>query len=64
MAFFPKIKGQFGTSDLKEWPVTIGMNEKGWMDIQFPLFPNSNDVNGKRVMVKVDSGHGRLQDNF
>ena len=32
IAFFPKIQGQFGTCDLKEWPVTIGMNEKGGMD--------------------------------
>ena len=32
VAFFPKIKEKFGTSDLKEWPVTMGMNEKGWMD--------------------------------
>ena len=29
-----------------------------------PLYPDSNDVNGKRVMVKVDSGPGRLQENF
>jgi hypothetical protein len=32
IAFFPKIKGKFGASDSKEWPVTIGMNEKGGMD--------------------------------
>ena len=74
IAFFPKIKGKFGASDSKEWPVTIGMNEKGGMDdVEFrqyflnsivPLYPDSNDVNGKRVMVKVDSGPGRLQENF
>ena len=28
------------------------------------LFSDSNDVNGKRVMVKVDSGPGRLQEDF
>jgi hypothetical protein len=33
-AFFQKVKGNFGTSDLKEQPVMImtGMNEKGGMD--------------------------------
>ena len=54
--------------------MTIGMNEKGGIDeVEFrqyflnsivPLFPDSDDVNGKRVMVKVDSGSGRLQENF
>ncbi len=28
------------------------------------LFSDSNDVNGKRVMVKVDSRPGRLQEDF
>eukprot|EP00804_Cyclotella_cryptica_P030789 CCRYP_015049-RA/>CCRYP_015049-RA protein AED:0.35 eAED:0.50 QI:0/0/0/1/0/0/3/0/173 len=51
--FFPKIHGQSGTSDLKEWPLTIGMYEK-----------DPNNVNGKRVMVKVDSRPGRLQEDF
>jgi hypothetical protein len=32
IAFFPKIQGQFGTNGLKEWSMTIGMNEKGGMD--------------------------------
>ena len=32
IAFFPKVRGKFGTSDSKEWQVTIGMNEKGGMD--------------------------------
>eukprot|EP00804_Cyclotella_cryptica_P021850 CCRYP_000824-RA/>CCRYP_000824-RA protein AED:0.27 eAED:0.34 QI:0/0/0/1/0/0/5/0/237 len=50
------------------------MNEKGGMDdIEFqeyflnsivPLFPDSNNVKGKRVMVKVDKGPGRLQEDF
>ena len=74
ITYFPKIKGKFGNSDFKEWPVTIGMNEKGGMDdVEFrqyflnsivPLFPDSDNVNGKRVMVKVDCRPGRLQDNF
>eukprot|EP00804_Cyclotella_cryptica_P025138 CCRYP_012990-RA/>CCRYP_012990-RA protein AED:0.43 eAED:0.43 QI:0/-1/0/1/-1/1/1/0/69 len=32
IAFFPKLHGQFGTSDLKERPLSIGMKEKGGMD--------------------------------
>ena len=31
-AFFPKIKGTFGTNCEREWPVTLGMNLKGGMD--------------------------------
>ena len=51
-----------------------GMNEKGGMDeVEFRqyflnslvlLFPDLDDVNGERVLVKVDSGSGRLQENF
>lgn len=34
IAFFPNIKGKFGTTDLdkEEWPITIRMNEKGGID--------------------------------
>ncbi len=74
IAFFPNVKGKSGTSDLKEWPMTIGMNEKGGMDeVEFRqyflnslvlLFPDSDDVNGERVIVKVDSGSGSLQEIF
>ena len=74
VAFFPRVKGKFGTSEINKWPATIGMNEKGGMDdVEFPqyflnsivpLFHDTNGVNGKRVMVKVDSGPGRLQENF
>ncbi len=28
------------------------------------LFSDSNDINGKRVMVKVDSRPGRVQEHF
>ncbi len=51
-----------------------GMNKKGEMDeVEFRkyflnslvlLFPDSDDVNGERVIVKVDSGCQRLQENF
>ena len=32
IAFFPKREGKFGTSDSKQLPVTIGMNEEGGMN--------------------------------
>ena len=54
--------------------MTVGMNKKGGVDeVEFrqcflnsieALFPDLDDVNGKRVMAKVDSGPGRLQENF
>ncbi|KAL7474304.1 hypothetical protein ACHAW6_000283, partial [Cyclotella cf. meneghiniana] len=73
-AFFPKIKGKFGTNCEKEWPVTLAMNLKGGMDERefrtyflnsiVPLFPNAKDDQGKRVIVKVDSGPGRMELGF
>ncbi len=30
--FMPNILGQFGCNDVREWPVTFGMNMKGGMD--------------------------------
>jgi hypothetical protein len=74
VAFFPKVKGKFSASDLKDWPVTIGVNEKSRMDgVEFrqyflnsivPIFLDSNDVNGKRLMVKGDSRLDRLYENL
>ncbi len=71
MEFMPKINGKFGSSNTKQWPVTFGMNSKGGMDDDeykkfilgsiIPLFPDFKDIPGKRVMIKVDSGPGRLQ---
>ena len=66
----PQIRGKFGNDEEKLWPVTFGMNPKGGMDEAefekylsnsiFPLYPDVKDVMGKRVMLKVDSGAGRL----
>ncbi len=66
---FMKTCGRFGCKEVKEWPATIGMNKKGGMnDDEFnkninnsivSLFPNLEDVSGKRVFLKVDSGPGR-----
>ncbi len=65
-----KVKGKFGCPEERLWPCTIAMNEKGGMDESefmhyffnslVPLYPDAADVPGKRVMVKVDSGPGRL----
>ena len=73
-AFFPKIKGTFGTDCEKEWPVTVGMNLNGGMDEKefrsyflysmVPLFPDAQDVKRKRVIMKVDSGPGRMELGF
>ena len=70
----PNIIGKFGAGEEKEWPVTFGFNAKGGMDNeQFkeyfktniaPLYPDADDKAGKRVMVKVDSGPGRLEIHF
>jgi len=74
VTFLPNIKGKFGLEEAKEWPVTFGFNAKGGMDNkQFkeyfkiniaPLYPDAADEHGKRVMVKVDSGPGRLEVDF
>ena len=73
VTFLPNIKGKFGLEEAKEWPVTFGFNAKGGMDEQFrecfktniaPLYPDAKDEHGKRVMVKVDSGPGRLEIDF
>ena len=63
-------KGKFGRSDCIEHPVTVGLNLKGGMDDEefqqyifnsiVPLYPDACDRPGKRVMLKVDSGPGRL----
>jgi len=64
-------RGQFGHDKVREWPCGIGMNEKGGMNDEefhnhkylnntiYSLFPDMEDVPGKRVLLKVDSGPGR-----
>ena len=71
MEFVPPIVGKFGHATEREFPCTFGMNEKGGMDdAEFQkyimgsivvLYPDARDVKGKRVMIKVDSGPGRIQ---
>jgi hypothetical protein len=62
-------RGRFGCKEERVWPCTIGMNEKGGMnDEEFdkyidnsivPLYPDLEDMQGKRVLLKVDSSSGR-----
>ena len=68
--YSPDILCKFGRVDAEYLGISYGMNEKGGMDeVEFekyvmnsivPLYPDSDDVPGKRVMIKVDSGPGRL----
>ena len=69
VSFVPRIRGKFGGEEERLWPDTFGMNEKGGMDESefdeylrgsiFPLFPDVEDTDGKRVLLKLDSGSGR-----
>ena len=62
--------GTFGLGEEKSLPVSLGMNEKGGMDEEefakyirnaiMPLYPNAAPVKGKWVILKCDSGPGRL----
>jgi len=70
LQYFPKVMGKFGCAERREWQPSIGMNLKGGMDDDeffkylkvniIPLYPDALDVKGKRVMIKIDSGPGRL----
>jgi hypothetical protein len=70
----PYGRGQFGHKEVKDHPPTFGMNEKGGMNSQelwnyfvqnvFPLFPDAADVAGKRVLIKIDGGPGRLDSHL
>ncbi len=62
-------RSRFGCDEERVWPCTIGLNEKGSMnDEEFdkyinnsivPLDPDLEDMPGKQVLLKVDSGPGR-----
>jgi hypothetical protein len=59
---------QFGHDARRSLPVTFGMNEKAGMNAVeldkyitnsiLPLFPDIADMEGKRVILKIDSGPG------
>ena len=68
--YYPNIYGKFECEEVRLWPVSCGMNTKGGMDDHefelyllnaiFPLFLDSKDQKWKRVLLKVDSGPGRI----
>ena len=67
----PRVLGKFGTDTETSWDCTFGLNTKGGMDdCEFeqyvmnsilPLYPNTRDRPGHRLLLKCDSGPGRLQ---
>jgi len=70
-AFSLRTIGKFGTEHERGWDCTFGMNTKGGMDDSefesyimnsiLPLYPNTLDRPGKRLILKCDSGPGQLQ---
>jgi hypothetical protein len=70
----PQVLWKFGCEEERTWPVSFGQNEKGGMDEEefakylfnsiVPLFPHAKDKPGHRVLLKVDSGPGRMNLNL
>ena len=68
--FFRKMKGKFGCKEVRLWAATINLNKKSGMDDDkfyklvkmniVPLYPDMEDMPGKRIIGKVDNGSGRL----
>ena len=64
------VVGKFGFDEPRVLPMTFGLNSKGGMNSLeldkyikkaiLPLYPDVADVAGKRVLLKVDSGPGRM----
>lgn len=64
------VVGQFGYNERRAHPCTFGMNEKAGMNAVeldkyftgsiLPLYPDIEDIALKRVLMKVDSGPGRM----
>jgi hypothetical protein len=65
-----RVIGTFGFTSRRSFPCTFGMNERAGMNAIeldkymknsiLPLYPDIEDKPGKRVLLKVDSGPGRL----
>ncbi len=64
------VVGEFGLGEIQSCPATFGMNEKGGMDIVefaeyvrnaiMPLYPDAEPSFGKWVILKCNSGPGRM----
>ncbi len=62
------VKGTFGQNVVKNFQHTFGLNEKGGMDKEefqkyilnsiLPLYSDSLDIPGKKVLIKINSGPG------
>ena len=65
-----RVRGKFVCKEEKLWPIAFGTNEKGGMhNKEFtkykrgaiaPLFPDALDKPGCHVLLKVNSGPGRM----
>jgi hypothetical protein len=70
----PRVLGKFGCEEECTWSVSFGQNEKVGMDKEefakylfnsiVPLFPHAKDKPGHHVLLKVDSGPGRMNLNL
>ena len=68
--YMKRIIGQFGCDKQMSMPVSIGSNEKGGMDNEefatylrtsiMPLYPTAAPEKGKWIILKCDSGPGRM----
>jgi hypothetical protein len=65
-----RVYGQFGFDSPRYHNCTFGLNEKAGMNAEefqkylmnsiLPLYPDIGNIPGKRVLLKVDSGPGRM----
>jgi hypothetical protein len=70
MRYMLDVVGTFGHDEEKQFPISFGMNNKGGMDDDeffeylqksiMKLYPDAAPVKGKWVVIKCDSGPGRL----
>ncbi len=68
LRYVSSTRGRFGCKEERVWSCTIGLNEKGSMNDEesdkyidnsiVPLYPDLENMPGKRVLLKVDSGPG------
>ena len=70
MRYMLDVRGTFGHKSKQSFPISFGLNSKGGMDDQeffeyikksiMKLFPDAALVRGRWVVIKCDSGPGRL----
>ncbi len=68
--YMKNVRGEFGLGEVASKPISYGMNECGGMDTEefakyirnaiMPLYPNASPKKGKWVLIKCDSGPGRI----